>query len=570
MSRASNNVFLLCEFLLVSLNIISASLDDARNETSLCKDCREKQVCCYNHCHWGSNCLGRDCKHDEHCSDGEICCGSLCFVKNGRSHLGCYCQHAGQCSIGEICCDGGCELNDSSCDGLRWRSCLRDEHCYYDEICCGKNCVKGRTNKLGCNCKNDENCSKGLLCCGFSCVNVSRCLGSLCVHDEDCSDGEICCTDRCIHRSETHLGCSCFNDQQCSKGQHCCSYKCVDAPNCLGLQCHGDWHCSVGEVCCGSVCVSGNDHLGCSCKNDKQCSAGESCCSSTCVDATNCLGRNCKTDRDCFQWTPYHRRRGEENCCGGVCIDSYLKVSSLGCYCEYHGACFTGVESCCANTCVNGSSCVGFSCNDGSPKCALGETCCSINFKCVDGTDCLEQNCQDDADCSFFENCCEGKCSEGVCIGKDPQVNYDPSRKSCESDKDCTKKDYGYCCNGQCSNHSVCFTPLITTITVIVSLGVLIFLIATCVKLCCRLKRRILRETLLLQSEDITTEQALDSQLFPLLPPYQLDDYAPPEYEQHQTDMNTSYYPQTIEGYEPPPPYSAEFQGESGGEQTKI
>ena len=29
-------------------------------------------------------------------------------------------------------------------------------------------------------------------------------------------------------------------------------------------------------------------------------------------------------------------------------------------------------------------------------------------------------------------------------------------------------------------------TPLITTITVIVSLGVLIFLIATCVKLCCR------------------------------------------------------------------------------------
>ena len=570
MSRASNNVFLLCEFLLVSLNIISASLDDARNETSLCKDCREKQVCCYNHCHWGSNCLGRDCKHDEHCSDGEICCGSLCFVKNGRSHLGCYCQHAGQCSIGEICCDGGCELNDSSCDGLRWRSCLRDEHCYYDEICCGKNCVKGRTNKLGCNCKNDENCSKGLLCCGFSCVNVSRCLGSLCVHDEDCSDGEICCTNRCIHRSETHLGCSCFNDQQCSKGQHCCSYKCVDAPSCLGLQCHGDWHCSVGEVCCGSVCVSGNDHLECSCKNDKQCSAGESCCSSTCVDATNCLGRNCKTDRDCFQWTPYHRRRGEENCCGGVCIDSYLKVSSLGCYCEYHGACFTGVESCCANTCVNGSSCVGFSCNDGSPKCALGETCCSINFKCVDGTDCLEQNCQDDADCSFFENCCEGKCSEGVCIGKDPQVNYDPSRKSCESDKDCTKKDYGYCCNGQCSNHSVCFTPLITTITVIVSLGVLIFLIATCVKLCCRLKRRILRETLLLQSEDITTEQALDSQLFPLLPPYQLDDYAPPEYEQHQTDMNTSYYPQTIEGYEPPPPYSAEFQGESGGEQTKI
>ena len=551
MSRASNNVFLLCEFLLVSLNIISAYLD-AGNETSLCrKDCRESQVCCYNDCHWGSNCLGRDCKHDEHCSDGEMCCSSLCVVKNGTSRLGCYCEHSGQCAIGEICCDWGCVLNDSSCDGWRSRSCLLDEHCYYDEICRSANCVKGRSNRLGCHCENDESCSKGLLCCGFSCVNVSR-RWRYCIRDADCSDSNICCSGTCIHRSETYLGCLCFNDEQCSKG-------------------YGDWQRSVGEVCCGSVCVSGNDHLGCSCKNDKQCSAGESCCSSTCVNATNCLGRRCKTDRDCFQLTPYHPRRRRESCCGGVCIESYLKESSLGCYCPNHGFCFTGVESCCANTCVNGSSCVGFSCNDESPKCAHGETCCSNNFKCVivNGTDCLDQSCQDDADCGFFENCCEGKCSR-ICIGKDPQVNYDPSKKSCESDKDCTKKGYGYCCNGQCSNHSVCFTPLITTITVIVSLGVFIFLIATCVKLCCRLKRRILRETLLLRSEDITTEQALDSQLFPLLPPYQPDDYAPPEYEQQQTDINTSYYPQTIEGHEPPPPYSAEFQGESGGEQTKI
>lgn len=55
---------------------------------------------------------------------------------------------------------------------------------------------------------------------------------------------------------------------------------------------------------------------------------------------------------------------GGENCCEVVCIDSDLKVSSLGCYCEYHGECFTDVKSCCANTCVNGSSCVGFSCNE--------------------------------------------------------------------------------------------------------------------------------------------------------------------------------------------------------------
>lgn len=48
--------------------------------------------------------------------------------------------------------------------------------------------------------------------------------------------------------------------------------------------------------------------------------------------------------------------------------------------------------------------------------------------------------------------------------------------------------------------------------------------------------------------------------MFPPLPPYQPDDYTPSEYKQRQTDINTSYYPQTIE--ESTPLYSAELQGE--------
>ena len=72
-------------------------------------------------------------------------------------------------------------------------------------------------------------------------------------------------------------------------------------------------------------------------------------------------------------------------------------------------------------------------------------------------------------------------------------------------------------------------------VTVFASFGVLLFLIVT--YLCYRRKKRILRETLLLQAEDIATEQALDSQLFPLLPPYQPDDYGPPKYEQRRTTL---------------------------------
>ena len=67
----------------------------------------------------------------------------------------------------------------------------------------------------------------------------------------------------------------------------------------------------------------------------------------------------------------------------------------------------------------------------------------------------------------------------------------------------------------------------------------LIVMIAFCLGY--RRKIPILRETL------TTAEQAQDTQLFSLLSPYQPDDYTPSEYEQHQTDINMSYCPQTIE-----------------------
>ena len=41
-------------------------------------------------------------KLDQHCSDGEMYCRSICVV-NSTSRLGCYCENSGQCSIGQIC-----------------------------------------------------------------------------------------------------------------------------------------------------------------------------------------------------------------------------------------------------------------------------------------------------------------------------------------------------------------------------------------------------------------------------------------------------------------------------------
>ena len=107
-------------------------------------------------------------------------------------------------------------------------------------------------------------------------------------------------------------------------------------------------------------------------------------------------------------------------------------------------------------------------------------------------------------------------------------------------------------------------TPLITTITVIVSLGVLIFLIATCVKLCCR------PEKTNSSRNSLTTIRRYNNRAGTGFPTFSITTALPTRRLWSAWIWTASYYPQTIEGYEPPPPYSAEFQGESGGEHTKI
>lgn len=55
-----------------------------------CTGCGFSKVCCNNECVYGSNCIGRYCILDSHCTSYESCCNNQC--KSGSDCLGFSCS----------------------------------------------------------------------------------------------------------------------------------------------------------------------------------------------------------------------------------------------------------------------------------------------------------------------------------------------------------------------------------------------------------------------------------------------------------------------------------------------
>ena len=312
--------------------------------------------------------------------------------------------------------------------------------------------------------------------------------------------------------SETNL---CTN---CTASQACCFDVCVEGPNCVGQFCHYDEHCSEGEICCSSKCVERSSPVGCPCQNDGQCSTSQHCCNFTCLNASNCLGKKCENTTECP-----------------------------------HG------QICCANTCVRGPSCVGLKCNIGYPKCSNGESCC--NSKCVKGWSCSGQSCKKNSDCGPGEECCM---KNGKCVFYDECVSNIYCRKDTNCPSTASKKYY--CCDHRCSEESFCEKKLVTIFTPV---AVCIFIAVVIVSNIFRHRRQRIhraRQTQVLLTNNEAQAQVYQNYQAP--PPYQPEDscYPPPEYKQHQSEMCATYNSAMIREGEPPPPYSAEQQGESGGQ----
>lgn len=93
-----------------------------------------------------------------------------------------------------------------------------------------------------------------------------------------------------------------------------------------------------------------------------------------------------------------------------------------------------------ANKCSRAQDC---STGNGSYECCSGS--------CVQGSNCLGENCEINRDCSTSEICCRKKCVDSLdCVGR-----------TCSSDNDCQRKEV--CCYGSCRIELLCsdFTLLI-------------------------------------------------------------------------------------------------------------
>ena len=113
--------------------------------------------------------------------------------------------------------------------------------------------------------------------------------------------------------------------------------------------------------------------------------------------------------------------------------------------CVYQDECAID-QTCCCYECVNGSSCVGCTC-DKSSACADGESCC--NHLCVSLPNCVGQDCSLKEQCGTNEHCCNHKC----------ELDCD----SCLTDSDCDDTGDLICCNKKCTNSIDCGGSLCST-----------------------------------------------------------------------------------------------------------
>lgn len=426
--------------------------------------------------------------------------------------------------------------------------------CDENQVCCNGECIVG-SSCLGHHCEFNEECSSGEKCCNFSCTKESFSLGCGCDSDRNCSIGESCCSFKCINGS-SRLGCYCDKHWPCSVGESCCSNVCVNKSNCLGQHCkYEGLRCSSEETCCNGTCVSGR--LGCSCAHSRYCSSDEiccgnvcvnrssceQCCNNSCINISSCLGYYCRFDLECSK---------NEICCNDVCINgsSHLGCSCLGCL-----DCSRG-ESCCGNVCVNRSSCIGLYCKS-FYDCCDGLSCC--NNECVKRPNCLGQSCRNDSDCDITAACCDNKCKVGILGGC--------KASHCTTDSDCefNNKEYTYCCDGTCGSQRFCvsFATLLGSLFV----GILA-LVCFLIFIFCWLRKRRQRRALERPAEGTATTAQDNQHYQPMLNQEDHLNYPPPQYEEHQTLFAASKYPEKLRANEPPPPYNAEPQGESGGVYT--
>lgn len=323
--------------------------------------------------------------------------------------------------------------------------CGDDEGCPEGQVMCGNECVNWLTN--------DDHCGQ----CDNACGLHANCVNGQC----SCVAGYSDCSGQCVNLNFDAANCgSCGH--ACAAGQACVNGSCASG-------------CPQGQEMCGTTCVDVNSneaHCGdCNnaCRNDQVCTngscacfGGEQECNGACVDYNtdpdNCggCGDACGTGELCDNGTCTGGGCGAgQIACGGGCINPDTSNS----YCGASDPCADNPGDVCdvAN---------GFTCQDGSCECFVGE-------ECVTGV-CTDTN-TDEANCGTCGNACRSDqyCNNGACACAsgldncgDPVnacVDFDTDEANCGACENACRTDQ-VCVGGSCAcptGKEECGTPAV-------------------------------------------------------------------------------------------------------------
>jgi hypothetical protein len=423
--------------------------------------------------------VGALCTRDEMCNDkrcargsypsGElICCPK--YVVYSATYNATYCARiqqvgapcddndlcVGICSAG-FCLPGrigpGLPCPDREADDCSTFRCGRELYPAGGYVCCNetvhsyeKGEIYCRNQRDGSLCENNEMCSSGV--CSFGVclgqhfrrgdpcpeMDSSDCENSNCARGSYPSGEYVCCPssgyffdaltkDRYCEKIKGD-GTQCDIDKECSS-RFCIHDVCLPRQE-VGSLCMRNIDC-LSNVCSDKICLAGpirpgqrcpdRDNYDCenyACGRDSYPSGNYVCCPSNgtfYADSFYCngimgVGSSCRTNLWCSSGVCSGGSCSNGECYGGVCLAQPLGIGEP-CPDKEHGDCASRV-------CAQGSYPWG------------AYVCCAGNASaryCVQGIG---------ASCGFDSMCASGKCSGGVCVGK--QLG---SGMLCGSDAEC-------------------------------------------------------------------------------------------------------------------------------------
>jgi hypothetical protein len=447
--------------------------DDARGQ---CFECVSDGDCA-GPGHAGGQCVAnvcRPCDPGDHagCAVDQLCCDFQCSATGGAGHQQCEScgtacgATADTCSNRNCVCGAGvnaveCSGNTGLCLNGACRSCLNNNQCGPNELCCNNACeatgpaaeqqcqvcgqactltnsnlCEGRT----CKCGNNPACGGGTPVCDDA---NGRCVQ--CLADVDCPNNGQCVANMC-------RACDPFDHAGCAANQLCCNFQCSATGGGLGAQCQA----------CGVACPQDATNA---CTNRAcLCGANQSCSGATpfCNDGSgSCAG--CRNDNDCPANAP--------QCVSGVCR-ACDPGDNAGCTANGN------IPVCAANFTCRGcqgdgecaSNSTGTFCNPQVGRCrrcnAASDAPCDLITPICDEVDNRCEDCVNDQECVDRPGS-EDQCVAGDCRTCDPTAGQGNAGcdgasgtpicsaatltcRACQADNECGAGRFCIAASGRC------------------------------------------------------------------------------------------------------------------------